>query len=230
MRLESSRNADTGGTGLGLTLVKAIAEGHGGAVALENRAAGGLRARMRLPREAVRRLDLAAMQFRCLPSAEAAGAILAMACAPARASSARAVCCRQTISPRSRRGDRRRHRRAAGAGRRARRRSRRAHRHGSAPAGTCASARPSPAGPISMRPRPVLPSSTPDGRCGSMPWTKPSPWRRCRPSRGSRRGRCWRRSRSFPLRAARKRSKPLKRSCGKRAAIRSPRFRRAARR
>ena len=51
VRLESSRNEDTGGTGLGLTLVKAIAEGHGGAVVLENRSEGGLRARMCLPRE-----------------------------------------------------------------------------------------------------------------------------------------------------------------------------------
>lgn len=50
VRLESSRNTETGGTGLGLTLVKAIAEGHGGTVALENRAEGGLRARLRLPR------------------------------------------------------------------------------------------------------------------------------------------------------------------------------------
>ena len=51
VRLESSRNEDTGGAGLGLTLVKAIAEGHGGVVTLENRDHGGLRARMRLPRE-----------------------------------------------------------------------------------------------------------------------------------------------------------------------------------
>jgi signal transduction histidine kinase len=52
VRLEGSRNEETGGTGLGLTLVKAIAEGHGGAVTLENRSEGGLRARLRLPREA----------------------------------------------------------------------------------------------------------------------------------------------------------------------------------
>ena len=51
VRLEGSRNADTGGSGLGLTLVKAIAEGHGGQIVLENRAEGGLRARMRLLRE-----------------------------------------------------------------------------------------------------------------------------------------------------------------------------------
>ncbi len=52
VRLESSRNEFTGGTGLGLTLVKAIAEGHGGAVRLESRPGGGLCARMHLPRMA----------------------------------------------------------------------------------------------------------------------------------------------------------------------------------
>ena len=50
VRLESSRNAATGGTGLGLTLVKAIVEGHGGEITLENKETGGLRARMHLPR------------------------------------------------------------------------------------------------------------------------------------------------------------------------------------
>jgi signal transduction histidine kinase len=52
VRLETSRSAETGGTGLGLTLVKAIAEGHGGSIALENLPAGGLRATLRLPRDA----------------------------------------------------------------------------------------------------------------------------------------------------------------------------------
>jgi signal transduction histidine kinase len=54
VRLERSRNEETGGLGLGLTLVKSIAEGHGGAVILEDRPQGGLRARLRLPRETAR--------------------------------------------------------------------------------------------------------------------------------------------------------------------------------
>jgi signal transduction histidine kinase len=53
VRLEGSRNREGGGTGLGLTLVKAIAEGHGGQITLENKPDGGLRARMKLPRTAV---------------------------------------------------------------------------------------------------------------------------------------------------------------------------------
>jgi len=52
VRLEASRSAETGGSGLGLTLVKAIAEGHGGRIALENREERGLRARLSLPRDA----------------------------------------------------------------------------------------------------------------------------------------------------------------------------------
>ena len=51
-RLDSSRSVETGGAGLGLTLVKAIAEGHGGSITLENRQTGGLRAILCLPREA----------------------------------------------------------------------------------------------------------------------------------------------------------------------------------
>ena len=60
VRLESSRNTATGGTGLGLTLAKAIAEGHGGAIMLENRQDGGLRARMVLPRRAGQQAAVAA--------------------------------------------------------------------------------------------------------------------------------------------------------------------------
>lgn len=49
-RLEGSRSRDTGGTGLGLTIAKSIAENHGGRLTLENRAAGGLEVRLTLPR------------------------------------------------------------------------------------------------------------------------------------------------------------------------------------
>ena len=51
VRLDESRSAETGGSGLGLTLVKAIAEGHGGTIGLEDRPERGLRARLTLPRE-----------------------------------------------------------------------------------------------------------------------------------------------------------------------------------
>jgi signal transduction histidine kinase len=51
VRLETSRSMETGGSGLGLTLVKNIVEGHGGSIVLENRAEGGLRARLHIPRE-----------------------------------------------------------------------------------------------------------------------------------------------------------------------------------
>ena len=49
-RLETSRNRDTGGSGLGLAVVQAIAASHGGEVVLANRAGGGLAAELRLPR------------------------------------------------------------------------------------------------------------------------------------------------------------------------------------
>lgn len=49
VRLEESRNAETGGHGLGLTIARAIAERHGGQLILENRKEGGLRATLRLP-------------------------------------------------------------------------------------------------------------------------------------------------------------------------------------
>jgi two-component system OmpR family sensor kinase len=48
-RLETSRSRETGGAGLGLAVVRAIARGHGGEVTLQNRPEGGLRARVCLP-------------------------------------------------------------------------------------------------------------------------------------------------------------------------------------
>ena len=49
-RLEGSRSRDTGGTGLGLTIARSIAESHGGRLTLVNRPAVGLEARLTLPR------------------------------------------------------------------------------------------------------------------------------------------------------------------------------------
>ena len=48
-RLEASRNSATGGAGLGLTLARAVAEQHGGALRLVNRPGGGLTASVSLP-------------------------------------------------------------------------------------------------------------------------------------------------------------------------------------
>ena len=48
-RLEASRNSATGGAGLGLTLARAVAEQHGGALRLLNRPGGGLTASVSLP-------------------------------------------------------------------------------------------------------------------------------------------------------------------------------------
>jgi signal transduction histidine kinase len=49
-RLEASRNRATGGTGLGLTIARNIAQTHGGDISLHNHAEGGLEAVLTLPR------------------------------------------------------------------------------------------------------------------------------------------------------------------------------------
>ncbi|WP_326883091.1 ATP-binding protein [Aliidongia sp.] len=49
VRLEASRNRDTGGTGLGLSIARSIIRGHGGEIDLENRPEGGLRVLVSLP-------------------------------------------------------------------------------------------------------------------------------------------------------------------------------------
>lgn len=48
-RLEASRNRDTGGVGLGLTVARSIIRGHGGDVVLASAPAGGLRVVVSLP-------------------------------------------------------------------------------------------------------------------------------------------------------------------------------------
>lgn len=49
VRLEESRNRETGGTGLGLAIARNIARAHGGELTLSNRDAGGLLARVSVP-------------------------------------------------------------------------------------------------------------------------------------------------------------------------------------
>lgn len=49
-RVESSRNMETGGVGLGLSITRTIIRSHGGDITLANRAEGGLLARITLPR------------------------------------------------------------------------------------------------------------------------------------------------------------------------------------
>lgn len=48
-RIDTSRSRDTGGTGLGLTIARNIAEQHGGSLTLANRPQGGLEATLILP-------------------------------------------------------------------------------------------------------------------------------------------------------------------------------------
>lgn len=48
-RLEASRNPETGGVGLGLTIARDIVRGHGGDIALADSPLGGLRVAVRLP-------------------------------------------------------------------------------------------------------------------------------------------------------------------------------------
>jgi signal transduction histidine kinase len=48
-RGDPSRNRETGGIGLGLTIARSVAEDHGGRLTLTNRAGGGLEALLRLP-------------------------------------------------------------------------------------------------------------------------------------------------------------------------------------
>jgi two-component system osmolarity sensor histidine kinase EnvZ len=48
-RLEGSRNSETGGVGLGMTIARDVARGHGGDIQLDDSPTGGLRARVRIP-------------------------------------------------------------------------------------------------------------------------------------------------------------------------------------
>ncbi len=50
-RLEGSRNRETGGTGLGLTVARSIVRAHGGDMTLLNRSEGGLQVNVYLPRQ-----------------------------------------------------------------------------------------------------------------------------------------------------------------------------------
>ena len=56
-RVESSRNRDTGGSGLGLSIARDIAQMHGGSLILRNLSRGGLEAILTLPRVRRARTD-----------------------------------------------------------------------------------------------------------------------------------------------------------------------------
>jgi signal transduction histidine kinase len=49
VRLETSRNRQTGGAGLGLAVVRSLVEGHGGVVTIGDAPTGGARFTVRLP-------------------------------------------------------------------------------------------------------------------------------------------------------------------------------------
>ena len=49
-RVDASRNAESGGSGLGLSVARTIARAHGGDISLQNRAGGGLRIKIVLPK------------------------------------------------------------------------------------------------------------------------------------------------------------------------------------
>ena len=49
VRIEASRNRDTGGVGLGLAIARTIIQAHGGTVVLRNRPEGGVDAVVNLP-------------------------------------------------------------------------------------------------------------------------------------------------------------------------------------
>jgi signal transduction histidine kinase len=51
VRLEESRNLETGGVGLGMAISRSIVRGHGGDITLANRQGGGLRVTVRLPKD-----------------------------------------------------------------------------------------------------------------------------------------------------------------------------------
>jgi signal transduction histidine kinase len=63
VRLEASRNRETGGTGLGLTIARSVARSHGGDVTLSNRPTGGVRAEIVLPLTVPARRPIAAPEF-----------------------------------------------------------------------------------------------------------------------------------------------------------------------